>query len=65
MTNLGLAIAAFQQKHDIENRAMAKAIGIPASTLSRIKGGTMPDAFGLAKILLWLTSSSMSLEDRK
>lgn len=54
MTRLGLALAAYQQKHDSENRQMAKEIGIPASTLSRIKGGTMPDALGMAKIMLWL-----------
>lgn len=57
MTPLGLALAAYQQKHDVENREMAKKIGIPASTLSRIKGGTMPDAFGLAKIILWMTTA--------
>lgn len=57
MTRLGLALAAYQQKHDIENRQMAKEIGIPASSLSRIKGGTMPDALGLAKIVLWLAST--------
>lgn len=56
MTNLGLALAAYQQKFDVENRAMAKQIGVPASSLSRIKGGTMPDARGLAKIIYWLTS---------
>lgn len=33
---------------------MAKQIGISSSTLSRIKGGTMPDALGMAKIVLWL-----------
>lgn len=54
MTRLGLALSAYQQKHDVENRQMAKEIGISASTLSRIKGGTMPDAHGMAKILLWL-----------
>lgn len=57
MTRLGLALASYQQKHDVENRAMAKGIGISASTLSRIKGGTMPDAIGLAKIVLWLAQS--------
>jgi predicted transcriptional regulator len=60
MTNLGMALAAFQQKHDIENREMAKQIGIPPSTLSRIKGGTMPDALGMAKIMLWLATVSRS-----
>lgn len=58
MTRLGLALAAFQQKHDLENRQMAKQIGIPASTLSRIKGGTLPDARGMAKILLWLAEDT-------
>lgn len=57
MTRLGLALAAYQQKYDEENRSMAKAIGISASTLSRIKSGTMPDALGMAKIMLWLASS--------
>ena len=55
MSRLGLALEAYQQKHDVENRQMAKEIGILASSLSRIKGGTMPDAIGLAKIMLWLT----------
>jgi DNA-binding XRE family transcriptional regulator len=53
MTRLSLALAAYQQKHDIENRQMAKDIDISASTLSRIKAGTMPDALGMAKIMLW------------
>lgn len=54
MTRLGLVLAAYQQKRDVENRDMAKEIGISASTLSRIKGGTMPDALGFAKIVAWL-----------
>jgi hypothetical protein len=37
---------------------MAREIGISASTLSRIKGGTMPDALGLAKIILWLSKGA-------
>lgn len=56
MTRLGESLCAYQQKRDIENRHMAQEIGISASTLSRIKGGTMPDAHGLAKIILWLVS---------
>jgi len=56
MMRLGLALAAYQQKHDLENRQMAKEIGIPASTLSRVKNGTMPDAFGMVKIIAWLVS---------
>lgn len=60
MTRLGMALAAYQQKHDIENREMAKEIGIQASSLSRIKGGTMPDAVGMAKIMLWLAAHQPS-----
>jgi hypothetical protein len=55
VTRLGLALAAYQQKYDIANGRMAKEIGITGSMLSRIKGGTMPDGNGLAKILLWLS----------
>lgn len=55
MTNLGLALLAYQQKNDVRNDVMAKEIGITASTLSRIKQGKMPDADGLAKIILWMT----------
>ena len=54
-TRLGLALAAYQQKYDIANGQMAKEIGITGSMLSRIKGGTMPDGNGLAKIMLWLS----------
>jgi len=55
MTRLGRALEAYQQKFDVENRRMAREIGIFPSTLSRIKGGTMPDALNLAKIVLWLS----------
>jgi hypothetical protein len=55
VTHLGLALAAYQQKYDIANGHMAKEIGITGSMLSRIKGGTMPDGNGLAKIMLWLS----------
>lgn len=60
MTRLGLMIAAYQQKYDVENRGMAREIGISASTLSRIKGGTMPDAAGFAKIINWLAKEKAS-----
>lgn len=59
MTNLGLALTAYQQKHDLENRTMAKQMGINPSTLSRLKQGTLPDAEGLAKIILWMTKEPM------
>jgi hypothetical protein len=57
VTRLGLALAAYQQKHDIANGQMAKEIGIGGPMLSRIKGGTMPDGSGWAKIMLWLSKS--------
>jgi predicted transcriptional regulator len=56
MTRLGMALAAYQQKYDMENREIAKQIGIPASSLSRIKSGTMPDAIGMVKIMVWLSA---------
>jgi hypothetical protein len=55
VTRLGLALAAYQQKHDVPNGRMAKEIGITGPMLSRIKGGTMPDGAGWAKIMLWLS----------
>lgn len=54
MTNLGRALAAYQQKFDVEGKVLARRIGISESTLTRIKQGTMPDAEGLAKIIAWL-----------
>lgn len=60
MTRLGAALTAYQQKHDVENRVMTREIGISASTLSRIKGGTLPDALGMAKIMLWLAGDATS-----
>jgi transcriptional regulator with XRE-family HTH domain len=55
MTNLAKMIAAYQQKFDVSARELAKAIGIAPSTITRIKQGKMPDADGLAKIILWMT----------
>jgi hypothetical protein len=54
-TNLGLALAAYQQKYDVQNGVMAKEIGIAGPTLSKIKAGTMPDSKSLLKILAWLS----------
>lgn len=54
MTRLGKALAAYQQKFDVENKAMAREIGLSESTLTRVKQGKMPDAEGLAKIIMWL-----------
>lgn len=54
MTNLARSLAAYQQKYDVQGNDLAKKIGITESTLCRIKQGTMPDAEGLAKIVMWL-----------
>jgi DNA-binding Xre family transcriptional regulator len=57
MTELAKALAAYQQKYDVEGKELAASIGIEESTLTRIKQGRMPDARGLAKIIAWLTGS--------
>ena len=57
VTRLGLALAAYQQKHDVPNGRMAKEIGITGPMLSRIKGGKMPDGSNLAKIVSWLSKN--------
>lgn len=59
MTHLGASLAAYQQKFDVENKAMAREIGIAESTLTRIKQGKMPDADGLAKIIAWFVRARL------
>ncbi len=54
MTRLGQMLSAYQQKFDVQGKAMAREIGIEESTLTRIKQGKMPDAYGLARIINWL-----------
>lgn len=56
MTNLGLALSSMQMMRNIQNRKMAKEIGISESTLSKIKKGKMPDVDGFVKIMKWLTA---------
>ncbi len=56
MTNLGKALAAYQQKFDVEGRALATRLGIAESTLTRIKQGRMPDAKAFARIVEWLAA---------
>lgn len=58
MTHLGHCIAAYQKWHDFENKKMAGEIGIPESSLTRIKQGKMPDARGLARLMDWLLRST-------
>lgn len=51
---LGKAIAAYQQKHDMDGKNLAREIGINESTLTRIKQGKMPDVANFWKIIAWL-----------
>lgn len=53
MTNLGMALTAYMQKHDASGKKLAKAIGIGESTLTRMRQGLMPDATGLLRVLAW------------
>ena len=55
MAPLGLMLKAYIQKHDVEAKALAKRIGLSESTLTRVQQGKMPDAEGLARIVLWMT----------
>lgn len=54
MTHLAKMLTAYQQKHDVEGKVLAREIGIHELSLTRIKQGKMPDADGLAKIISWL-----------
>ena len=54
MTNLAIALAAYQHKMDLEGRKLDKEIGIHQSTLTRLKQGKLPDAEGFAKIIAWM-----------
>lgn len=54
MHHLAKMIAAYQQKHDVEAKTMAREIGINESSLCRIRQGKNPDAVGLVKIVVWL-----------
>jgi hypothetical protein len=54
MHHLAKMLTAYQQKFDIESKTMAREIGIGESTLARIRQGKLPDAQGLAKIIIWL-----------
>ena len=56
MTNLGKMLSAYLGKYDIPAKDLAREIGVAASTLTRIKQGKMPDADGLAKIIVWMTN---------
>ena len=55
-TNLGKALHAYEQKHDISGRIMAELMGMNKSTYCRIKQGKMPDAHTFMLIMSWLLS---------
>lgn len=55
MTELGKMLTAYQQKFDVDGKALAEDIGICESTLTRVKQGKLPSARGLAKIVTWMT----------
>ncbi len=56
VSRLGLALAAYQEKYGLTLRDMAAEIGMSYSSLQRLmKKGLLPDAFFMAKIMLWLT----------
>jgi DNA-binding Xre family transcriptional regulator len=58
MTHLAQMLIAYQQKHDLEGKNLAREIGIQESSLTRIKQGKMPDAAGVVKIIAWLFGES-------
>lgn len=57
MAPLGMMLSAYQDKHAVESKALARRIGISESTLCRIKQGKMPDAEGLALIIAWMVKA--------
>lgn len=54
---IGEALKALRFKMGVDQKALAKEIGIPASTLCRMENGTAGcDARSLVKLLVWLFS---------
>ena len=49
-----MMLCSYQQKYDVESKALAKTIGISESSLCRIKQGKLPDAEGLSRIITWM-----------
>ena len=54
MPPLAMMLCSYQQKYDVESKALAKTIGISESSLCRIKQGKLPDAEGLSRIITWM-----------
>jgi len=54
---IGEALKAYRFKREVDQRALAKEIGISASTLCRMESGTNAcDAKAFVKLLAWLFS---------
>lgn len=54
---IGEALKAYRFKREIDQKSLAKEIGIPASTLCRMENGTAAcDAGAFVKVLVWLTT---------
>lgn len=54
MTRLAQVLLAYQQKHDVDAKKLAREIGISASSLCRLKQGKTLDAAGFVKVMTWL-----------
>lgn len=53
-THLALAITAYQQKYDVDGKELAAALGVHASTITRLRQGFMPDTPTLLKLMGWM-----------
>lgn len=54
---IGEALKAYRFKRELDQKALAKEIGIPASTLCRMEKGTSAcDARAFVKLMAWLLS---------
>jgi len=53
---IGEALKAYRFKREVDQRTLAKEIGVSASTLCRIENDEACDIRGLVKLLAWLFS---------
>ena len=53
MTNLGMILAAYEQKHDLTAQSIADEIGLNKNAYSRIKSGKAFDAADLLTLMAW------------
>jgi transcriptional regulator with XRE-family HTH domain len=62
VTNLGRILRAYRLLGELEQRTLAKRIGISASTLCRLEMGHQPDATIMLHVWTWMLTLS---EDRR